>query len=249
MTLIRHGHRARTQDAAILRCRPRVLACCGVMVLLLIAPLRPADTAAAQERHERFERHEERFERREAPWRFAPRFGWRYEIRPGFWSPYYVWWWTGGQVILRPAPTVTIVRYPTGYYELQGDGFSVPYHWVWVPAVVVAPPPPPPAVSPGPPPAPSPPAASAPPAPAAPSAAAAPPPPPPAPAAPSADVAPPPPPPAPAPPVPAAPSASSAPAAAPPATAYWYYCPDAKAYYPSVSTCPEAWVKVPARTN
>src|SRR5215472_13552706 len=23
---------------------------------------------------------------------------------------------------------------------------------------------------------------------------------------------------------------------------FWYYCPSAKGYYPSVSTCPEAWV-------
>jgi hypothetical protein len=34
---------------------------------------------------------------------------------------------------------------------------------------------------------------------------------------------------------------------APPPPAYWYYCMSAKAYYPSVSTCPEDWIKVPAR--
>jgi hypothetical protein len=35
---------------------------------------------------------------------------------------------------------------------------------------------------------------------------------------------------------------------APPAPpAYWYYCMSAKAYYPSVPTCPEDWIKVPAR--
>jgi len=28
---------------------------------------------------------------------------------------------------------------------------------------------------------------------------------------------------------------------------FWYYCPSAKAYYPMVQTCPEAWVKVPPR--
>lgn len=28
---------------------------------------------------------------------------------------------------------------------------------------------------------------------------------------------------------------------------YWYYCPSAKAYYPQVQTCPEAWIKVPPR--
>ena len=27
--------------------------------------------------------------------------------------------------------------------------------------------------------------------------------------------------------------------------AYWYYCPSAQAYYPTVKNCPEAWIKVP----
>ena len=36
------------------------------------------------------------------------------------------------------------------------------------------------------------------------------------------------------------------PAPAPP-PAYWYYCVSAQAYYPSVPTCPEDWVKVPPR--
>jgi len=30
---------------------------------------------------------------------------------------------------------------------------------------------------------------------------------------------------------------------------YWYYCPSAKAYYPTVPTCPEVWIKVPPRTQ
>jgi len=34
----------------------------------------------------------------------------------------------------------------------------------------------------------------------------------------------------------------------PPAQAYWYYCPSAQAYYPSVQACPEAWVRVPPRS-
>lgn len=34
-----------------------------------------------------------------------------------------------------------------------------------------------------------------------------------------------------------------------PAVSYWYYCPSAKAYYPMAPTCPEAWIKVPPRTN
>src|SRR4030095_14887500 len=38
-----------------------------------------------------------------------------------------------------------------------------------------------------------------------------------------------------------------APPAPPAAAAYWYYCPSAKAYYPSVPSCAEEWVKVPER--
>jgi len=30
---------------------------------------------------------------------------------------------------------------------------------------------------------------------------------------------------------------------------YWYYCPSAKAYYPNVPTCAEAWIKVPPRAE
>ncbi len=33
-----------------------------------------------------------------------------------------------------------------------------------------------------------------------------------------------------------------------PAQSYWYFCPSAKAYYPSVQSCADAWVKVPPRT-
>jgi hypothetical protein len=40
------------------------------------------------------------------------------------------------------------------------------------------------------------------------------------------------------------PPATSAP---PEPTQYWYYCEPSGAYYPSVQTCAEAWVKVPAR--
>jgi len=28
---------------------------------------------------------------------------------------------------------------------------------------------------------------------------------------------------------------------------YWYYCPSARAYYPTALTCPEVWIKVPPR--
>jgi len=32
-----------------------------------------------------------------------------------------------------------------------------------------------------------------------------------------------------------------------PPQSYWYYCPSAKAYYPTAPTCPEVWIKVPPR--
>jgi len=86
-------------------------------------------------------------------WHFEPRGGWRYYVRPDVWSPRYVWWWSGGQVILRPVPVATVVQYPQGRYELRGDGIGVPYYWLWVPAVVVATPPPV-VIAPPPPPAP-----------------------------------------------------------------------------------------------
>ena len=36
-------------------------------------------------------------------------------------------------------------------------------------------------------------------------------------------------------------------AAAPPQE-YWYFCPSARAYYPTVPDCPEEWILVPARS-
>ena len=39
----------------------------------------------------------------------------------------------------------------------------------------------------------------------------------------------------------------SAPPVAPTPELYWYYCQSAGGYYPMVPTCPEPWVKVPAR--
>ena len=33
-----------------------------------------------------------------------------------------------------------------------------------------------------------------------------------------------------------------------PAASYWYFCPSSRAYYPSVQSCSDAWVKVPPRT-
>lgn len=157
-----------------------------------------SDTTAAWAQ----ERREERFERREERrWRFVPRLGWRFEVRPGVWSPYHVWWWVDNRMVLLPGPTVTIVQYPTGYYQLYGNGITVPYYWVWVPAMSPPPPPAPP----------SPIAAPAPPAPAPPSPPVATPPtpalPPPPVATPPAPALPPPPTAAPASPAPPAPPA------------------------------------------
>jgi hypothetical protein len=89
------------------------------------------------ERRRDLDRH-----RAAASWRFDRGHGWRFEQRPGIWSPFFVWWAVDGRPALRPYPTVRIVRYPTGYYELFGDGIAVPYYWVWRPTVVVATPPP-----------------------------------------------------------------------------------------------------------
>jgi len=30
---------------------------------------------------------------------------------------------------------------------------------------------------------------------------------------------------------------------------YWYYCPSARAYYPTAPTCPEPWIKVLPRSQ
>ena len=37
--------------------------------------------------------------------------------------------------------------------------------------------------------------------------------------------------------------------APPPPVAYWYYCPDSKAYYPYAQQCPTAWLKVAPQTT
>ncbi len=46
-------------------------------------------------------------------------------------------------VVTSPAGQ-RVVNYPSGRYELYGDGASTPYYWVWVPAGAVLPAPPPP---------------------------------------------------------------------------------------------------------
>ena len=52
---------------------------------------------------------------------------------------------TAVRVVMLAAPTVTVVPYPNGRYELRGDGMTVPYYWAWVPAQLYIAPPPPPA--------------------------------------------------------------------------------------------------------
>jgi len=56
------------------------------------------------------------------------------------------------------APVPTLIEYPTGWYQLRGDGMTTPYVWVWIPKAPPAPmpamippvPPPPPVASLGP---------------------------------------------------------------------------------------------------
>ena len=59
----------------------------------------------------------------------------------------------GGAVSLAPSPVPPIpdvVEFPTGRYELRGDGMTAPYTWVWIPNPPTAPPWPAPAGEPSP---------------------------------------------------------------------------------------------------
>ena len=38
-------------------------------------------------------------------------------------------------------PMPSVIEYPTGQYELRGDGMSLPYQWVWIPNPPLGPPP------------------------------------------------------------------------------------------------------------
>jgi hypothetical protein len=44
---------------------------------------------------------------------------------------------------VAPSPVPRVVEFPTGRYELRGDGVTSPYVWVWIPNPPAAPPPPP----------------------------------------------------------------------------------------------------------
>jgi len=48
----------------------------------------------------------------------------------------------GGTLALAPPPTPSVIQYPTGRWELRGDGLTIPYRWVWIPNPPTAPPPP-----------------------------------------------------------------------------------------------------------
>jgi len=49
--------------------------------------------------------------------------------------------------VVVTSPNPRVVNYPSGRYELYGDGMSTPYYWVWIPAGATLPaPPPPPAI-------------------------------------------------------------------------------------------------------
>jgi hypothetical protein len=110
------------------------------------------DDRRFEDRRDRREIERRDFERHAAPWRFERGHGWRFERSAGVWSPYYAWWWIDQRVVLLAAPTATVVQYPTGRYELRGDGVSVPYYWVWLPTQpVIAAPAPPPVGAPAPP--------------------------------------------------------------------------------------------------
>ena len=54
----------------------------------------------------------------------------------------------GGTISVAPSPppptTPNVIEYPTGRYELRGDGLTTPYAWIWIPN----PPPPPPTAPP-----------------------------------------------------------------------------------------------------
>jgi hypothetical protein len=44
-------------------------------------------------------------------------------------------------VSVAPAPMPSVVQFPTGRYELRGDGVSMPHTWVWIPNPPTAAPP------------------------------------------------------------------------------------------------------------
>jgi Domain of unknown function (DUF4124) len=73
-----------------------------------------------------------------------------YAAPPPAYGPYAPYSYGGAvQYSAPPPPMPRVVEFPTGRYELRGDGVYTPYSWVWIPNPPVAPPaspaPPPPA--------------------------------------------------------------------------------------------------------
>src|SRR5574341_825337 len=56
-------------------------------------------------------------------------------------------------VSVAPVPMPTLVEYPTGWYQLRGDGITTAYVWVWIPKPPAPPASEPPAAAPPAPPA------------------------------------------------------------------------------------------------
>lgn len=47
----------------------------------------------------------------------------------------------GAPALAPPSPsTPSVIQYPTGRWELRGDGLTIPYRWVWIPNPPSAPP-------------------------------------------------------------------------------------------------------------
>lgn len=67
-------------------------------------------------------------------------------------GPTYVYVQPSYSTEMVPTPMQRVVEFPTGRYELRGDGYGTPYHWIWIPNPPSAPPAPaPPALEPAPP--------------------------------------------------------------------------------------------------
>ena len=53
-------------------------------------------------------------------------------------------------IVSASPPMPSVIPYPTGRYELRGDGFTSPYQWAWIPNPPAAPPTAPPVGAPAP---------------------------------------------------------------------------------------------------
>jgi hypothetical protein len=60
---------------------------------------------------------------------------------PAYYDPSMSYAPPSGTVSFAPDPSQKIVQFPTGRYEMRGDGVSSPYTWVWIPNPPTSPPP------------------------------------------------------------------------------------------------------------